>query len=71
MPGALEQTPAGVETRAGWSGSTVNGVGSREEDLRSSFVFLKAHFITPFYLFDKDAFPQRKFQKYTLISSKC
>ena len=60
MPEALEQAPPGAERRAGWSGHMVNGVQPREGDLLSSFAFLKAHFIIPFYLFDKDAFPQQK-----------
>lgn len=62
MPRALEQAPPGAEGRAGWSGHAVTGVWPREGDLLS-FVFLKSHFIIPFHLFDKDAFPQHKVQK--------
>lgn len=68
MPRAAEQAPSGAERRTGWSGHTVNGAWLRKEDFLSSFVFLKAHFIIPSYLFDKDAFPQQKVQKNTLTS---
>lgn len=69
-PELLSRKPPGAEGGAAWSGHAVNSVWPRKKYLLSSFVFLKAHFTTPFHSFDKDAFPQQKGQKYTLVSSK-
>lgn len=66
-PEVLSRKPPRAEGGAGWSGHAVDYGWPREKHLLSSFVLLKSHLTTPFHSLVKDAFPQQKGQKFTVL----